>query len=105
MRVLVAAAAIALASSYPAAAQSARAQRGLAFVQTHCASCHAVGKAGESPLRIAPAFRTLHERYPVENLAEAFAEGITTGHPSMPEFVLDAAQINDVIAYLQTLRN
>jgi mono/diheme cytochrome c family protein len=26
-----------------------------------------------------------------------------TGHPSMPEFRLDAAQINDVIAYLKTL--
>lgn len=87
----------------PAVAQSGRAQRGQTFVQVHCAGCHAVGRVGESPLPIAPPFRSLHTRYPVENLAEALAEGITTGHPSMPEFRLDAAQINDVIAYLKTL--
>jgi cytochrome c len=89
--------------SQPSLAQSGRAQRGQTFVQTNCAGCHAVGRTGESPLPIAPPFRTLHTRYPVENLAEALAEGITTGHPSMPEFRLDAAQINDVIAYLKTL--
>ena len=47
--------------------------------------------------------RTLHERYPVENLAESLAEGIRTGHPTMPEFRLDPGQVTDVIAYLKTL--
>jgi cytochrome c len=87
----------------PAAAQEGRIQRGRTFVQVHCAGCHATGRVGESPLPIAPPFRTLHERYPVESLAEALAEGITTGHPTMPEFRLDPAQINDVIAYLKSL--
>jgi mono/diheme cytochrome c family protein len=91
--------------SLPSAAQSGRAQRGQVFVQTHCSGCHAVGRVGESPLPIAPPFRTLHTRYPVEELAESLAEGITTGHPSMPEFRLDPAQINDVIAYLKTLEH
>ena len=86
-----------------AMAQDVRAQRGQAFVQANCSGCHAIGRHGESPLAIAPPFRTLHSRYPVENLAEAFAEGITTGHPSMPEFVLDPGQIADVLAYLKTL--
>jgi cytochrome c len=45
----------------------------------------------------------LHERYPVESLAEALSEGIVTGHPTMPEFRLDVAQINDFIAFLKTL--
>jgi cytochrome c len=87
----------------PAAAQEGRVQRGRNFVQVHCSGCHATGRVGESPLPIAPPFRTLHTRYPVETLAEALAEGITTGHPTMPEFRLDPAQINDVIAYLQSL--
>jgi hypothetical protein len=56
-----------------------------------------------SPLAIAPPFRELHKRYAVESLEEAFAEGIKTGHPSMPEFRLDPAQINDVIAFLKSL--
>ena len=87
----------------PATAQDPRAQRGLTFARTHCASCHAVGRTGNSPLGIAPPFRTLHTRYPVEDLAEALAEGIMTGHPTMPQFQLDPAQINDLIAYLHTL--
>lgn len=76
---------------------------GLSFMRTHCASCHAIGRVGASPLAIAPPFRDLHRRYPVENLAEAFAEGITTGHPTMPEFRLEPDQIENVIAYLKTL--
>lgn len=69
----------------------------------NCAKCHAIGKSGDSPLPIAPPFRTLHERYPVESLAESLAEGITTGHPTMPEFTLEPDQIENFIAYLKTL--
>ena len=65
--------------------------------------CHSIDKISASPLKIAPPFRVLHLQYPVESLAEALAEGITTGHPSMPEFQLDPGQIGDVIAYLKSL--
>ncbi|MPZ59192.1 MAG: c-type cytochrome [Rhizobiales bacterium] len=82
---------------------SPAAQRGFTFVRLHCAGCHAIGKVGESPLRIAPPFRTLHLKYPVENLAEALGEGIVTGHPTMPEFQLDPGQVGDVISYLKAL--
>jgi cytochrome c len=51
----------------------------------------------------APPFRELHRRYPVTDLAEALAEGITTGHPTMPEFRLDPDQAQALISYLQTL--
>ena len=84
-------------------AQDAAVQRGHAFAQANCARCHAVDPAGESPLPKAPPFRALHERYPVENLAEALAEGIRTAHPAMPEFELDQRQIGDLIAYLKSL--
>jgi len=82
---------------------SPAAQRGLTFVQANCARCHAIGKLGGSPIAEAPPFRTLHNMYPVESLAEALAEGIVTGHPSMPEFRLDPGQAQDVITYLKTL--
>jgi len=81
------------------------AQRGQTFVRANCAQCHSIDKISVSPLKIAPPFRTLHLQYPVENLAEALAEGITTGHPSMPEFQLDPGQVSDVIAYLQSLEH
>jgi mono/diheme cytochrome c family protein len=103
MRRAVAALAFAALAAQPSLAQQGRVQRGQTFAQTHCAGCHAIGRTGESPLAIAPPFRTLHARYRVEDLAEAMAEGLTTGHPTMPEFVLDPAQINDLIAYLRSL--
>ncbi len=84
-------------------ALSPQAQRGLVFVRAHCAKCHSVDRVGPSPLKIAPPFRTLHERYPVETLQESLAEGIVTGHPTMPEFQLDPGQVGDVIAYLKSL--
>ncbi len=82
---------------------SPAAQRGLVIVRTNCSRCHALGKVGNSPLPIAPPFRTLHERYPVEDLEEPLAEGIVTGHPTMPEFRFDPGQVGDIIAYLKTL--
>lgn len=86
-----------------AAALTPAEQRGFVFVQTNCAKCHAIGRFGTSPLAVAPPFRTLHENYPVEDLAEALAEGIVVGHPSMPQFQLDPAEVDDVIAYLKSL--
>jgi cytochrome c len=90
-----------LACTTPAAASNAQQGRRLAL--THCARCHAIDKVSPSPLSIAPPFRTLHERYPVETLQEALAEGIVTGHPTMPEFSFDADQVGDFIAFLKTL--
>jgi mono/diheme cytochrome c family protein len=87
----------------PAGALDPAAQRGFVFAKVNCSMCHAIGPAGVSPLPIAPPFRKLHESYPVEVLEEALAEGIVTGHPTMPQFELDVAQIDDLIAYLKSL--
>ena len=76
---------------------------GKAFAQANCSHCHSIDKFTLSSLAIAPPFRTLHERYPVESLEEALAEGIMTGHPSMPEFKLDPGQIGDLISFLKSL--
>ena len=86
-----------------ALAQSGNTAVGERFARTNCAQCHATGRVGESPLRIAPPFRDLHRKYPVESLSEALAEGIITGHPTMPEFRLEPDQIGDFLAYLKTL--
>jgi cytochrome c len=67
------------------------------------ARCHSIDKAGSSPVALAPPFRTLHLRYPVESLEESLAEGIVTGHPAMPEFRLEPHEIGDFIAFLKSL--
>ena len=99
----VAAILVALGGTAHAQALQPDQQRGFRFVRVHCSQCHSIDKVTASPLTIAPPFRTLHQRYPVESLEEALAEGIVTGHPSMPEFRLDPDQIADVISYLKSL--
>jgi mono/diheme cytochrome c family protein len=82
---------------------SPAAQRGLVLVRTNCVQCHAIDKTSDSPLRIAPPFRTLHTKYPIESLRRPLSEGVVTGHPTMPVFRLDPGQVEDVLAYLKTL--
>ena len=98
---------VVIAFSMLAAAASCSAEpsvvAGKAFAQANCSHCHSIDKFARSPLAIAPPFRTLHERYPVESLEDALAEGITTGHPSMPEFRLDPGQVGDFISFLKSL--
>lgn len=86
----------------PATAQTAE-ERGRALAEQHCARCHAIGREGRSPLPQAVLFRDLPKRYPVEQLAEAFAEGIVTGHPEMPEFAFEPPEIDALLAYLRSL--
>ena len=87
----------------PTLAASPAEQRGKTFALTNCARCHSIDRVTQSPLKIAPPFRTLHLRYPVETLGEALAEGIETGHPTMPTFQLDPDQIHDLLSFLKTL--
>ncbi len=79
--------------------------RGAAYAETHCASCHAIGATGESALPAAPPFRALGVRYPIENLAEAFAEGIYTAHAAMPEFIMSTQENADLILYLKSIQD
>jgi hypothetical protein len=52
---------------------------------------------------LAPPFRTLSQRYPIETLAEALAEGIVTGHPEMPQFVFQPRDIDALLGYIAGL--
>ena len=83
-----------------AMAQQAQGER---LAQELCAGCHAIGRTGASPREGAPPFRDLHRRYPVDDLAEALAEGIMTGHPEMPQFSFDADQVTAFLDYLRSL--
>ena len=80
-----------------------RQQRGFTLAKANCARCHSIDKVTASPLTLAPPFRELHNRYPVESLEEALGEGIVTGHRNMPEFRLDPGQVGDLISYLKWL--
>jgi cytochrome c len=73
------------------------------LVEENCSRCHAVASSDQSLHPDAPAFRTLSQRYPIEALAESLAEGISTGHPDMPEFIASPDQIDAIIAYMRSI--
>ena len=79
-------------------------ERGRRIVEMQCVSCHAVRADDKSHNPNAPALRTLAERYPVTGLEEAFALGIMTGHPGMPDFRFGPDQIKDILAYLGSIQ-
>lgn len=85
-------------------AQASAALPGQRIATDLCAGCHAVGLEGESPHADAPPFRTLSERYPVRHLEEALAEGIMVGHEDMPEFQLEADQVEQLVVYLESIQ-
>jgi len=95
---------LALLCATPAwAGHDAQTVRGKKLVETNCSGCHAVGLNDKSTHPDAPPFRTLSSRYPVEDLEEALGEGISTGHPDMPEFVATPTQIDAIVSYIKSL--
>jgi cytochrome c len=66
--------------------------------------CHAVGRFGESGDSKAPAFRTLHERYPIESLAEALAEGTISAASDEPAFIFSGREVGAIIAYISMIQ-
>jgi mono/diheme cytochrome c family protein len=101
---------LAAAAALPALMPAARAQqspqeiRGEMLLSRHCAMCHATGQAGTSPHRLAPPFRTLAQRYALESLEEALAEGLLSGHPDMPEFAFPPRDVGAIIRYLRSIQ-
>ena len=85
-------------------AEAANIQRGEKLAKERCAACHAIGKHGASPNLKAPTFRRIATQWPLEQLQEALAEGIVTGHGAMPEFTFEPKGIDDLLAYIGRLK-
>lgn len=95
---------ISACAATPPSALTAREERGRQIAEQNCSVCHAIGAQGESPAPEAPPFRTLSANYRVSNLEEALAEGISVGHPAMPQFQFEPDDVDALISYLQTIQ-
>ena len=69
-----------------------------------CGRCHAIGRSGESPIIHAPPFVDLHRRYPLLALREPISRGIAAPHDLMPKLNLTPADIDKIVAYVNSLR-
>lgn len=86
------------------AATAGSIEKGKNLADELCAKCHSIEKTGQSINKEAPPFRTFSEKWPLENLEEALAEGIVVGHDEMPEFKFNPDQITDFLAFLSSLK-
>lgn len=99
--------AIVLVAASPVSAgggQTANIENGRVLAESRCAHCHAVGRRDKSPVSAAPVFRELGTKWPLENLAEALAEGIVVGHPAMPAFAFSPEEIDDFLGWLDAIQ-
>ena len=100
---LVFCAAVPAGASDVSQAQQDLANQGQMLAELNCARCHSIKASGNSAAMGAPPMREYAQKWPLDALAEALAEGIVTGHPDMPEFVFTPDQISALMAFLETL--
>jgi mono/diheme cytochrome c family protein len=73
-------------------------EQGHTLAKTWCASCHAVEPGGVQRDAPAPPFASVATRRPDQ--LRAF---LNAPHPPMPNFNLSRSQIDDIVAYIQSL--
>jgi mono/diheme cytochrome c family protein len=74
--------------------------RGRALARTWCSSCH-MTEPSNTGKDLAPSFLSIAKRgHPDQLKARAF---LNAPHPPMPDFNLSRNQIDDIVAYLQSL--
>lgn len=86
------------------AEQAALVEDGLAIAEANCASCHAIGEAGESPNPKAPLFRALLSRYRADMLETELAEGMRVAHEPMPQFMFEPNAAAALVAYIKSVQ-
>lgn len=77
---------------------------GQRVAQELCASCHAIGPAGESPNPGAPPFRGILPRYGSDALVRDLDNAMSISHLKMPTFYMGDDHPEDLVAYLKTIQ-
>lgn len=82
---------------------SPAAERGLQFVTRACAGCHAVGYDGHGANAVAPPFASVRMRHTAIGLERSLAQIAREGHGEMPPIYMTAAEMQDIVAYIESL--
>lgn len=73
--------------------------KGLAYARTVCAECHAVEQGGASTG--IPSFQEISETTGMT--PRALYVWLNTSHPNMPDFIIPADDIDNLVAYIMSL--
>jgi len=79
-------------------------KEGKTLAEKNCAWCHAIEMQGNSPNPDAPPFRDLKRRHPLLTLREPLERGIAAPHEAMPQFEMTKAQIQSLVAFINSLK-
>jgi mono/diheme cytochrome c family protein len=102
MRMLLAVVALHLVTMGAQAQPFGDAAAGRRLAETECGACHAVGPGGAGAARGGPAFADIATMPSATHLSlHAF---LRQPHPPMPHLVLRPAELDDVVAYILSLR-
>lgn len=94
--------AIVMALAFPLAAQAADADRGRVIARQWCASCHIVEPGQPAAADSAPAFASIAND--PARAPSAQRAWLSNPHPPMPNLALSRGEIDDIVAYLESLR-
>ena len=79
------------------------ASRGFIYVRQACADCHAVASDQKvSPDPKAPSFQSVANTPGLTRTAVDV--WLHSSHPTMPQLIIDAERVDDIAAYLRSLR-
>jgi cytochrome c len=78
---------------------------GKALAVKLCFRCHATSNDMVRLIDPGRLLRDLAPRWPLENLGEELTEGISVGHPAMPEFEFNSREIEVLLACLNLVKS
>ena len=75
---------------------------GAAYAKQYCAKCHAINRGETSPVPTAPPFIDVANTKGMT--ATALTVWLTTSHPTMPNIVIDPHDMDNVVAFILSLK-
>ena len=79
------------------------AERGRQVAERVCAACHAITAQDDSPLAMAPPFKTLRMRYNPISMERHIGALASAGYYGMPPQRLSPGEAEEVAAYIDTV--
>jgi mono/diheme cytochrome c family protein len=76
---------------------------GFAYAEETCATCHAIAASElTSPHMNAPSFEAIADTPGMTSIA--FSAWMRSSHPTMPDLMIEQDKIDDIWAYIETLK-
>ena len=76
---------------------------GAAYAKQYCTKCHAIDGTETSPEPKAPSFRNVANTKGMT--ATALTVWLTTSHPTMPNIVIEPNDMDNVVAFILSLKD